>query len=227
MKTLALTAAFAALPAALIAPDALAQDAGRGRFALGAQIGTPGAGVQTQYSVNDYIVLRGGYDVLQWETDDTYDGVDYEADIDFQSPGAFVDLHPFGNGFFVSAGAYFGDRGVDLTSDPDQDVEIGGFTFTPEQVGTLTGRIDLESTAPFLGLGYDNTFTRDGRFGFRILAGAAFGDAPQVDLNASGGTLSDQAVFQELLVQEEQDIQDEADNYKVLPVIQIGLNYRF
>ncbi|WP_299177475.1 hypothetical protein [uncultured Brevundimonas sp.] len=227
MKALALSAAFAALPAVLVAPDAFAQDSDRGRFAVGAQVGTPGVGVQVQYSVNDYIVLRGGYDLLRWETDDTYDGIEYEADIDFQSPGAFVDLHPFRNGFFVSAGAYLGDRGVDLKSDPDEDVEIGGFTFTPEQVGTLTGRIDLESTAPFLGLGFDNSFTRDGRLGFRVLAGAVFGDAPQVNLEASGGTLSNQPLFQTLLAQEEQEIQDEADDYEILPVVQIGLNYRF
>lgn len=222
MKTVALLAAFAALPAT----TAFAQE-DRGRFALGAQIGTPGAGLQAQYSVNDYIVLRGSYDVLKWDTNDTYDGVDYEADIDFQSPGAFVDVHPFKNGFFVSGGAYFGERGVDLTSAPDEDVELGGFTFTPEQVGTLTGRIDLESTAPFVGIGYDNTFTRGGAWSFRVLAGAAFGDAPQVRLSASGGALSDDPLFQDILTEEERDIQEEADNYEVLPVVQIGLNYRF
>jgi hypothetical protein len=90
-----------------------------------------------------------------------------------------------------------------------------------------TGRIDLESTAPFVGLGFDNTFTHDGRWGLRLLAGAAFGDAPQVDLNASGGTLSDQPAFQDRLAEEEREIQADADDYKVLPVVQIGLNYRF
>lgn len=222
MKTVCLLAAVAALPACA----AFAQE-GRSRFAVGAQLGTPGAGLQAQYAVNDYIVLRGSYDVLQWDADDTYDDIDYKADIDFQSPGAFVDLHPFGNGFFVSGGAYFGERVVDLRSDPDEDVELGGFTFTPEQVGRLTGRIDLESTAPFLGVGYDNTFTRGGAWGFRVLAGAAFGDAPQVRLSASGGTLSDTPLFQEILADEERDIQEEADDYKVLPIVQIGLSYRF
>lgn len=222
MKTLALLAAMATLPAT----SAVAQDQ-PGKFALGVQAGTPGAGLQAQFAVNDYIVLRGSYDVLQWEADDAYDGIDYEADIDFQSPGAFVDLHPFKNPFFVSAGAYFGDRGVDLNATPTENVNIGGATFTPEQVGRLTGRIELESTAPFLGLGFDNTFTHDGHWGFRLLAGAAFGDAPQVDLNSTGGSLSDEPLFQERVEQEEQDVQQDADNYKVLPVIQMGLNYRF
>ena len=51
-------------------------------------------------------MLRGGYDVLDWDRDQTYKGIDYEAKIDFKSPGAFVDLHPFENGFLVSGGAY-------------------------------------------------------------------------------------------------------------------------
>jgi len=214
--------ALATLPASTV----LAQQ-NHSRFALGAQVGTPGAGVQLLYSLNDYVVLRGGYDVLKWDSDQTYKGIEYEADVDFQSPGAFVDLHPFKNGFFVSGGAYFGDRGVDINATPDDNVNIGGRAFTPAQVGALTGRIDLESTAPFVGLGYDNTFTRNGRLGFRLLAGAAFGDAPQVALDSTGGLFSDDPRFRVRLDTEEQDIQADADHYKVLPVVQVGLNYRF
>ena len=152
------------------------------------------------------IVLRGGYDVLQWDRDDSYQDVDYNAEIDFKSPGAFVDLHPFRNSFFVSGGAYFGERGVDLDATPTRDVRIGGVTFTPAQVGRLDGRIDLEDTAPFAGIGFDNTFTRGGRLGFRFTAGAVFGDAPVVNLQASGGTFSDNPIFQERLRQEEAEI---------------------
>ena len=226
MRAIALLAAITAMPASSVMAQEPDRETPR-RFAVGVQAGTPGLGFQAQYSINDYVVLRGGYDVLQWQTDDTYDGVDYDADIDFQSPGAFIDLDPFKNGLFVSGGAYFGDRSIDLDATPTENVNIGGAIFTPEQVGRLSGRIDLENTAPFLGLGYDDTFSRDRRFGFRVLAGAAFGDSPRVNLNASGGTLSDQPLLQERLAQEERQIQEDADDYKILPVVQIGLNYRF
>ena len=115
-------------------------------------------------------------------------------------------MHPFRNSFFVSGGAYFGERGVDLDATPTRDVRIGGVTFTPAQVGRLDGRIDLEDTAPFAGIGFDNTFTRGGRLGFRFTAGAVFGDAPVVNLQASGGTFSDNPIFQERLRQEEAEI---------------------
>lgn len=201
MKTLLIAAV---ITTALPATSALAQ--ADGRFAVGAQVGTPGLGANIQFALNDVIVLRGGYDVLQWDRDDSYRDVDYNAEIDFKSPGAFVDLHPFRNSFFVSGGAYFGERGVDLDATPTRDVRIGGVTFTPAQVGRLDGRIDLEDTAPFAGIGFDNTFTRGGRLGFRFTAGAVFGDAPVVNLQASGGTFSDNPIFQERLRQEEAEI---------------------
>ena len=220
MKSLLLALVLAGVPAAVLAQT-------DSRFALGAQIGTPGAGVQAQFAVNRHLVLRGSYDVLQWERDDTYSDVDYSADVDFQSPGAFIDIHPFGNAFFVSGGAYFGDRSVDLAADEGESIRIGGTEFTAEEVGRLTGRIDLESTAPFLGLGYDNTFTRANRWGVRAVAGAVFGDAPTVSLSSVGGTLSDNALFQALVDLEAEDLQEDADDYKVLPVIQLGVSYRF
>ncbi|CAN5334466.1 hypothetical protein BH10PSE1_BH10PSE1_19420 [soil metagenome] len=222
IRTAAATAA--SLIFALAASAAAAQD---GRFASGAQVGTPGAGVTAEFSLSPNIVLRGSYDALKFDRDSTYDDIDYNADLDFSSPGAFVDWHPTGNAFFVSAGAYFGQRSVDLDATPTGNTQIGSQTFTPAQIGTLTGKIELEDTAPFLGIGYDNTFTRGGHWSFRLLAGAAFGDAPQVDLSASGGALSNDPTFQQRLAEEEAQIQDDADDYKVLPVVQAGLTYRF
>lgn len=222
IRTAAATAAT--LVFALAASTASAQD---GRFALGAQVGTPGAGVTAAYSVSPNFVVRGSYDALKFDRDSSYADIDYEAELDFNSPGAFIDWHPTGNALFVSAGAFFGDRSVDLDATPTGPTRIGSQTFTPAQIGNLTGKIELESTAPFLGVGYDNTFTHSGRLGFRFLAGAAFGDAPQVDLNASGGTLSNDPTFQQRLIEEEANIQDDADDYKLLPVVQAGLTYRF
>ena len=207
MIRLASSAALA-LAAFAAASTASAQD---GRFAVGAQIGTPGAGASILYSLSPNFVIRGSYDALKFDRDDTYDDVDYSGEIDFSSPGAFVDWHPTGNAFFISAGAYFGSRDIDLDATPDGPTEIGGVTYTPAQIGNINGKIELESTAPFLGIGYDNTFTDAGGWGFRALVGAAFGDSPQVDLSASGGTLSNDPTFQQRLADEEANVQDDAD----------------
>jgi hypothetical protein len=73
MKTLLIAAVIAT---ALPATSALAQ--ADGRFAVGAQVGTPGAGLQAQFALSPVVVLRGGYDVLKWDRNQTYKGIDYD-----------------------------------------------------------------------------------------------------------------------------------------------------
>lgn len=216
--------AFGVCAVALSSIPALAQDR---PFAVGGQVGTPGVGVNVQYALNDWVVLRGSYDRLTWDVDDTYDGIDYNGELDFSSPGAFVDLHPTGGSFFVTAGAYFGDRGINIDATPTGPVAVGSQTFTPAQVGTLTGVIETADVAPVVGLGFDNTFTSDRRWGFRFMAGAAFSDEPNVVLSSTGGTLSNDPTFQQRLAEEELEIEGEADDFKILPVVQVGLAYRF
>ena len=151
------------MAAILLASPAAALAQVPGPVAVGAQVGTPGLGANIQFALNDVIVLRGGYDVLQWDRDDSYQDVDYNAEIDFKSPGAFVDLHPFRNSFFVSGGAYFGERGVDLDATPTRDVRIGGVTFTPAQVGRLDGRMrDLYRRSSVVAIALHPTVTGSG-----------------------------------------------------------------
>lgn len=228
---LAAAAACAVSACTLVASPALAQTYGRPAaepaIAVGGQVGTTGAGIEAQFSLGPIFVLRGGVDTLGFDLDETYDGVDYSGRFDFDTVGAFVDLHPLANGFFVSGGAYVGQRKIGLNATPTGPVEIGGQTFTPAQVGVLSGEIKLKDVAPFAGLGFDNTFTRSSRWGFRALAGVAWSDTPEVGLNSTGGTLSNDANFRARLADEARSIQSDAEDYGFYPVIQLGLNYKF
>ena len=138
-----------------------------------------------------------------------------------------MDLHPFLNGFLISGGVYVGDRTINLDARPSTPVEIGGAIFTPAQVGTLSGRVKLSETAPFLGLGYDDSFIREGRWGFRGIVGVAWSQKPEVGLTSSGGTLSGDPVFRARLEQEAREIQEDAEDKAFFPVVQLGVTARF
>lgn len=211
MLGLALTAAASA---------ASAQSAGS------IHVGTMGWGAEVQVALGPTFVVRGGVDRLRYDFDRTYSGVDYGASLEFDTVGAFIDLHPFRNAWFVSGGGYLGARELRLTAEPTTPVEIGGATFTPQQVGKLTGEASLSQVSPFVGLGFDNTFTGRGRVGFRALVGVAIGESPDVTLNSQGGTLSNNASFRQRLDVEAERIEEEAE-YSLYPVAQLGLTWRF
>lgn len=227
-----LVAATTALACLLAAAPALGQSrnvrqVGDPAVAVGVTAGTSGVGAEAQFAIGSIFVLRGAVDTLGFDLDETYDDVAYSGRLDFDTVGAFVDLHPLANGFFISGGAYIGQRNIGLNATPSAPVSIGGQTFTPSQIGTLTGEIKLQDVAPFAGFGFDNTFTRTSRWGFRALAGVAWSDKPEVGLSASGGTLSNDAAFRARLADEARAIQSDVEDYGFYPIVQLGLNYKF
>jgi hypothetical protein len=216
---------LAVLAAALgwASSSALAQS-----FAVDAGIGTTGVNANGQLRVLPWMAVRGGYNWLDFEMDDeTYDGVTYDAKLDWQNAGLFIDLHPFRNGFTVTGGAYIGDKLVELDATPEESVEIGGQVFTPSEVGQLNGAAEFEQAAPYVGIAWDNALFSDNALSFYARAGVMMSGSADVTLAASGGTLSDDPTFQQLLAQEEAEIEDEIDDYELFPVVGVGVSWRF
>ena len=195
--------------------------------AVGTNVGTTGVGFEAQLKMGPVFVLRANVEQLDHDIDESYDGIDYSGAFAFDTVGGFVDMHPFGNAFLISGGAYLGDRDISLGATPTVPVEIGGTIYSPSQVGTLSGTIKLQDVAPFVGIGWDDTFTRQGPWGFRAIAGVAFSDTPEVALDSTGGSLSNNAIFRDRLDDEAREIEKDVEGYGLFPVVQLGLNYRF
>jgi hypothetical protein len=217
--TLPLAAALMALPLA-----AQAQSSG---VAAGVNLGTPGIGAEAQLQLSEQWVVRGGVDWLRLGRDDDYGGVDYDAKLKGTTAGLFADFHPGGGPFLISGGAYLGERKLELDATPTQTVDIGGATFTPAQIGRIEGDAETAKVQPFLGLGYDNTFQGDRGWGFRALAGVSYSKKPDVNLTATGGTLSNTPEFVARLEAEEEDLREDADGFRWFPVLQVGFTRRF
>lgn len=212
----------AALGLGLTAP-AMAQD--EGGISIGVTGGTLGVGPEVGYRVSKNFGVRANATFLGVSHDAESDGVDYQGDLDLQSYGAMVDVYPFGGGFRLSGGARISDNKVDLVGAPSGEVEIGDDTYTAAEVGTLTGRVEANEFAPTLTIGWGGGLTRGLKFG--IDAGVMFQGTPKVtELNASG-TAADDPDFQASLAAERAEIEDDIDNFKLYPVLQFSLGYRF
>jgi len=221
-------AACGAAAGLLCAGSALAQtDAPQRHFAVGVQGGSTGVGASVRARLGSRLVLRGSADWIGLGHDATYHDIPYRGRLRGATGGVFLDVHPLDNPLVVSAGGYFGSRKLKIDATPSGSVDIGGGTFTPGQVGKLTGEIRLSDATPFVGLGFDNTFRTRSRWSVTGLVGVAFSGSPKVTLDSVGGTLSGNPTFQTYLAQEQATIAHDARNYRYYPVATIGVNYAF
>ena len=214
----------------LIAVAMAGSAAAQSRVAIGAQAGTTGVGAEVQFQASPILTLRAGGDWFSYDGDFESDRFQYDGNAEFTTVSAMADLHPFSNSFLVSAGAYFGERTVSVQATSRNNETVGGVVLTPAQFGALIGDADFGSTAPFLGLGFDNTFRTSGPIGFKAVLGATFGQSPDVALRREGGIAlppNVQAAFDAQLVQEEQALEEDLEDFRILPVAQVGVTFRF
>jgi hypothetical protein len=217
----------AVLAAAGLALPALASAQSVTGFAIGPEIGTTGIGLSGEVGLGSHFDLRGTGDWLSIHHDATYSGIPYRGDWRSETGGVFADLHPFGNAFVISGGAYFGPRHLAINATPSGNVEIGHISFTPAEVGQLNGDIRMSDTQPFAGLGFDNTFHTKSHWSIAARAGVSFSGSPNVVLTSSGGSFVGNAIYQAALLNEQAQIASAVRNYRYFPVATIGLNYRF
>ncbi len=198
------------------------------RFAVGLTAGSDGVGGDLQYSLNRYLVLRGRGTWLEATYTGNSNSLHYSGRFDLSESGGFVDIHPFANAFTLSVGAVSGPRRVDLSASYRTSVAYQGQTLTPVQLGTVGGAATLSPTAPFVGLGFDNTFTTRSRIGFKFLAGVAFSRQLQVELHPTSGlaTVYPQIIEPDL-IQTEQEIRKDGDILSTYPQVSAGLTFKF
>ncbi len=222
-----LTVGLAALALVATGGAAHAQDwMNRDRWAVGVTAGSDGLGGDLKYSLSPQIVLRARGAGLGFSHSENDSGIHYAGKVKFATGGAFVDWHPFSNGFLLSGGVVGGDRKVDLSGSPTGNVTLFGNTYTPAQIGSVTGRAKLDSAAGFLGLGYDSTFSRRGPIGISVLAGVQLSSSPKVRLSSTG-LLATTPQLQADLVKEEAQLRDDLKFARYYPAISVGLSYRF
>lgn len=190
---------------------------------VGVQGSTAGFGPEVAYSVSPTITLRGVGNYLAFDYDQTVDGIDYDLGLDLASGGGFLDYHPMRNGFHLSVGALYNGSEADLTATAGPGATVGGFTVPAGQTANLRGDLDFDAAiAPYLGVGYDTTFTSRNNWSFVMRAGVLYQGDPNVTL-----TDSTSLVPPAELAAEASRIEDELDLLRFYPVVSVGVTYRF
>lgn len=199
-----------------------------GRFAVSGKGGTLGVGGDFTIGVTDNVNARVGLNMLDLDPDDVeIEDIEYDLGIDLQSFSALLDWHIFDDSFRISGGLISMNNKIGLDVRPTKSEEIGGTVYTPTQIGTLSGSVEIDNMAPYVGIGWGNPLTHNQRWGFTCDFGVAFAGSPEAALTSIGGTLSSDSTFLANLEKERRDIEDDLDSLKFYPVISLGLFFRF
>ena len=121
----------------------------------------------------------------------------------------------------LSGGAIYTTADMVLAGEITGSIDINGITYTPTEVGTLTGTVITKELSPYAGIGLGNPAGRS-RIGFFLDLGVAFHGTPAFTLTATGSS-----VPQAELDAEAQSIQDDLTNITVYPVVKVGFYIGF
>jgi len=215
---------LACVMVSLAAGEGEAEDGGSS-VAVGVKVGTTGVGADLTLRVTDTLNIRANVSTLQLDHDDTVDDVEYDIDVDFEFLGVLLDVHPFDNGFRLTAGAVWNNSDLTLNAVLAEPESIGNGIYSPESIGTLTGVLTFDDFAPYIGIGFGNAVGTDGRWTFSFDLGIIV-QQYEVDLTADG-PISTDAGFLADLEQEETDIQEELDGIEIYPVLSFGVACAF
>jgi hypothetical protein len=205
---------------ALPASTALAEG-----HAVGLKVGAFGLGAEYTHEITERIAVRGALYGSKLGFDAEESGIDYQADVVWDSLTAGVDFHPLKSALRMSFGIMRNDNGLELVSRPTSNQTIGDTTYTPAQIGTLTGNIGFDDTATFAGLGWD--WSRDASlFGMSLDIGLVDQGDPVVTLRGNGTLLGNPA-FQQDINAEAAELSAEASDLDLVPFLSVGFQFRF
>lgn len=196
--------------------------------ALTAKVGTTGVGADLTVGLARSLNLRLGAQAWTRSETRSEQEIEYDADLKLVSGELLLDVHPGGRGFRISGGAIVNGNEVTAVSTENAVYTINGVRYPVGLVGRLEGRVDTNTLAPYLGIGWGNAVAPGGPWRFAIDVGAFYQGKPKVSLTAHPIIpILLPARFEQDLEAERKDIENDLDSYRFYPVVSLGVSYRF
>ncbi len=201
-------------------------------WAVDAHAGLLGAGIGGAIKLTRNINVRFGFNSL--DLSDLVDEIEDDGGIQYSDPEiqldnqyGLIDFHPLGGGFRLSAGVILNSNEVTAGAQiVDNQTDFGDVT--GGLVGTrVDAKVDFDSVAPYVGIGWGNAIGRRGGLKVGLDLGLMLQGSPNVDINVSGAGADLNLIDQDDIDIEEREFEEEIEDADVWPVIQLSIGYHF
>jgi hypothetical protein len=188
---------------------------------------TLGFGGDIAVLLNRSLTLRVGGNYMKYNFNVTKNGNPYNFHLNLLSGQGMLDWYPFLSAFHVTGGVVIDDNYINAVARTATTYSLNGTVYTAAEAGIMTGRMDFNRAAPYLGIGFGNPVYGSKRVGFTFDAGIAYQGKPGVTLASTGGLLSNDPTFRADLAAEAANLANRVKIYQFYPVVQFGLSFKF
>lgn len=217
-------------------------DAAVSQFALGANVGTPGLGVEARTPINQQIFGRIGVNYLDYKHDFDDGQIKLKGELRLITVPLMLDYHPIqDSGFRVSAGVAYNGNMVKAKGRASKNVTLYGRTYTADQIGQVSSKLKLgNNVAGVVSLGYDSSLMDNSPLSFACEFGVMVAGKPKLKINtsaaeaiinSSGATKQQKDIAMQAIADVKRDAQkslDKVDKYlRYYPIVSLGFKYSF
>ena len=199
-------------------------------FAIGAKIGTQGAGIEGRTFITDNLYARLSANYLHYHHDFGDDGkLSYKAKLTLFTVPLMLDFHPIDDsGFRVSAGVAYNGNKVKATATPNKSITLYGHTYSPAEIGKATATMKLGSNiGGIVTIGYDNSLRDNNPWSFNAEAGLMYTGKPKIKVTATGISGSQTQKIADLNRDANHELKDAKKYLRFFPILSIGFKYNF
>lgn len=211
------------------------------------QAGTLGLGVTLDQRIKDQLNTRLAVNYFTYSTKLTKDEVDYDATANLSSLAVLLDWHPWKGVFMLTGGILINQSELTVDAKAQGQYNIGNEIYRGQ--AKVNGTVSFRPLAPYLAMGWGSAPRKTQGLTWGVELGLVFQGKPSIDLKGGGSAcrqsnqtsttpcdpniaansidLSNDAVFQQNLATEEQNLEKDFEDFNIFPVLGFMLGYRF
>lgn len=189
-------------------------------YAICGKMGTMGYGIEITKSIFQSVNLRGGVNVFNYNTDKLMGEEDFDVNFNLKlfSFSLLLDYYLV-SGVYFTGGLVLNQNEFAIKFRTSKSYQIGELYYSPEELGKVSGMISFDKTAGYLGIGFGNPVCQQKSFGLVLDIGALFQNSPKVEMSGDG--------MIEPTTEQQPIIEENLEEYKIYPVISLGISYQF